>query len=61
MAMEHTWLSGPNSAKIKYPVHPHVMFNLSGGQTAHELHFELLMLFTQFLEDKDIRDIRETF
>lgn len=38
------------------------MMNLGRSGNAHELHYELLKVFTQFLdENKDLRDIRETF
>jgi Ca2+-binding EF-hand superfamily protein len=61
VALEHTWLKGPNSAVIDYPVHPHVMMNIGRSSNANELHYEMLILFTQFLDDRDIMDIRETF
>jgi len=48
-ALDHAWLAGEDSAKVKYPVHPHVMMNLHGGSGAHELHYEMLLLFSQFL------------
>ena len=61
VAQEHAWLKGPSSAVIDYPVHPHVMMNIGRSNNANELHYELLILFTQFLHDRDIMDIRETF
>lgn len=61
VALEHAWLSGESSARIKYPIHPHVMMNLRRSCNAHELHYEMLILFSQLLTDNEIRDIRETF
>ena len=61
VGIEHAWLKGQNSATINYPVHPHVMMNLGRSSNANELHYEMLILFTQFLDDGDIMDIRETF
>ena len=61
VSLEHSWLKGPNSAVIDYPVHPHVMMNIGRSTNANELHYEMLILFTQFLDDRDIMDIRETF
>lgn len=61
VALEHSWLSSEKSAKIKFAPHPQVMMNLGRSGNAHELHYELLVLFTQFLNDKDLKDIRETF
>ena len=61
VSLEHAWLKGPDSAVIDYPVHPHVMMNIGRSSNANELHYEMLILFTQFLEDHDIMDIRETF
>lgn len=37
------------------------MFNLRGNVKPCDLHYELLPLFTQFLDDDDIKAIRETF
>ena len=60
-ALDHQWLSGKDSATITYPIHHKVLMNLHGCHHAHELHFQLLIVFTQFLVDKEIREIRETF
>jgi hypothetical protein len=46
VALEHAWLTSESSAKTKYPIHPHVMMNLRGCDNAHELHYELLLVFT---------------
>jgi len=51
VALEHAWLSGEKSARIKYPPHPQVMMNLGRSCNAHELHYELMIVFTQFLND----------
>jgi len=61
VSLEHPWLKGEKSATIKYPIHPHVMMNIGNSKQAHELHYEMLILFTQFLDDREIMDIRETF
>lgn len=37
------------------------MYNLRSCKEAHELHYELLLMFTQFLDDGEIHAIRETF
>ena len=37
------------------------MMSLSRSGSAHELHYQLVIVFTQFLSDKDLKDIRETF
>mmetsp|Transcript_39304 Transcript_39304/g.60029 ORF Transcript_39304/g.60029 Transcript_39304/m.60029 type:complete len:212 (+) Transcript_39304:705-1340(+) len=60
-AIEHEWLSSSSSATIKYMIHPKVLSNLRACNQPHYLHYEMLTLFTQFLDDKDIRAIRETF
>lgn len=37
------------------------MMNLGRSKNANELHYEILILFTQFLDNRDIMDIQETF
>jgi len=37
------------------------MMNLGRSCSAHELHYELVIVFTQFLNDTDLQHIRETF
>lgn len=42
-------------------IHPEVLLNLRECNNIHQLHYEMLVLFTQFLDDEDIKAIRETF
>lgn len=37
------------------------MMNLCRSGHAHELHYELMIVFTQFLTDDDLKNIRDTF
>ena len=60
-ALDHEWLSSPDSAQITYPIHPQVLANLHGCHKVHELHFQLLNVFTQLMADNEIKEIRETF
>jgi len=58
-ALNHPWFSEIKDIRPK--LHPSVMLNLHGCYTPHRLHYELLTLFTMYLDDKDIKSIRETF
>jgi len=61
-ALAHPWLETVLSGNIKkYHIHPSVMLNLHGCNEPSQLLYELLVLFTQFLNDDDIKAIRETF
>ena len=60
-ALDHIWLSSQHSAKNNYMLHPMVLSNLHACHQPHFMHFEMLSLFTQFLDDGDIQAIRETF
>ena len=61
--MEHPWLKALETDTLKrmYKIHPLVMKNLSSCGQPCQLHFVMLSLFTQFLDDEDINAIRETF
>lgn len=61
--MEHPWLKvlETDTLRRKYRIHPLVMKNLSSCNQPCQLHFVMLSLFTQFLDDEDINAIRETF
>jgi len=48
-AIEHNWLSGTESSRVKFRLHPEVLVQLRASQNAHNLHFECLKLFVQFL------------
>lgn len=58
-ALNHKWLE--KVERIRPKLHPSVMLNLHGCNTPHRFHYELLTLFTKYLNDKDINSIRETF
>lgn len=58
-ALAHPWLV--QAQEIRPKLHPSVLLNLHGCNTPHRLHYELLTLFTMYLNDKDINSIRETF
>lgn len=58
-ALNHPWIKELKNFRSK--LHPSVMLNLHGCHTPHRLHYELLTLFTMFLDDSDINSIRETF
>lgn len=58
-ALAHPWLM--KAQEIRPKLHPSVLLNLHGCNTPHRLHYELLTLFTMYLNDKDIKSIRETF
>mmetsp|Transcript_17233 Transcript_17233/g.29021 ORF Transcript_17233/g.29021 Transcript_17233/m.29021 type:complete len:175 (+) Transcript_17233:547-1071(+) len=60
-ALAHEWLSDKHSAYIKYQIHPVVLTNLRECYKPHYLHYEMLNIFTQFLDDSDVKAIRETF
>ena len=61
--MDHKWLKilETDTLRRKYRIHPLVMKNLSSCNQPCQLHFAMLSLFTQFLDDDDINAIRETF
>lgn len=59
--LHDVWLSGPNSARINYKVHASVMLNLRECIEPHQMHFIFLALLVQFLDDDEIKLIRETF
>jgi Ca2+-binding EF-hand superfamily protein len=54
-------LCGPNSARINYTIHASVMLNLRECIEPHQMHFMFLALLVQFLDDDEIKLIRETF
>ena len=58
-ALEHKWMT--IIPEVRYKIYPDVMLNLHSCHKPHRLHFEILTLFVQFLDDEDIRHIRETF
>lgn len=60
-ALSHEWLSSKTAAVLVNNVHPEVLHNLHSCNSLTELHYELLLIFTMFLNDKDIDMIRETF
>lgn len=60
-ALSHEWLSSPASAQFNYPIHPKVLISLHGCHHVHDLHFQLINVFTQYLFDKELKEIRETF
>jgi len=61
-AISHPWLADVSTNRLsKYKIHPSVMLNLRACNRPSKLHFELLILFTQFLNTEDIQAIRETF
>ena len=64
-ALQHPWLAGSgleHGAKChKKKIHAHVMFSLHSCKGLCQLNYDMLVLFTQFLNDKDIKAIRETF
>ena len=60
-ALAHPWLSGKQSAKQQHKLYPSIMMNLHACNRPHELHFELLTLFVQFLDKSQIKPIKESF
>lgn len=57
-AIQHKWLA---SHKDLHKLNIEVLMNLHSINTPSKLLYELLVLFCQFLNDEDIKIIRETF
>lgn len=60
-SLDHVWLKSHDKRCRDKKIHGHVMLNLHGCNRLCPLLYEMLVLFCQFLNDKDIRAIRETF
>jgi calcium-dependent protein kinase len=60
-SLEHVWLKSHEARCREKKIHGHVMLNLHGCNKLCPLLYEMLVLFCQFLNDKDIKAIRETF
>jgi len=64
-AMRHKWINqvieNKDSKFKKFKLHNEVMMNLHGCERPSKLLYELLILFCQFLNDDDIKAIKETF
>lgn len=59
-ALEHPWLVNVEDTG-GYPLHPNVMYNLREVGHSHRLHFEMIQLLIPFIDDIDMKNIRETF
>ena len=60
-SLNHVWLKGKENELINYIVDKDVLLGLKQAKKLHKLHFEMNELFTEFLEDSQIKNIRETF
>ena len=62
-ALQHEWLAPLASDKNRkrYKLHHGVMTNLKKYSQNTGLHKLVLPLYTQFLDDVDVKRIRETF
>jgi hypothetical protein len=59
--MDHPWLKNLEGSHRDKKIHAEVMLNLHGCNYMSQLLFLCLGLFCQFLNDKEIKKIRETF
>jgi len=59
-ALQHPWLSNKN-VKLKFKKDMGVLKELRKNDQPSQLHYELLLIMVDFLDNKDIHQIRETF
>jgi calcium-dependent protein kinase len=60
-SIDHSWLRSHEGPCNERKIHHHVMMTLHDCNKPCTFLYELLVLFCQFLNDDDIKAIRETF